>query len=99
MKPVVIGSAAGEEIEEGVAFYNGRRPGKGDEFRDVVEAAVAVIGRRPRASSPYGRRYRKKVLSGFPYSIFYAEYPAYIWVAAVYHSSREPDAWMDREPD
>lgn len=99
MKPVVIGTAAAAEVEDDVEFYNARRPGKGDEFRDAVESALTAVGRYPKASSPYGRRYRKKLVTGFPHSVFYTEYPAYVWVAAVYHSSREPDAWMNREPE
>lgn len=35
----------------------------------------------------------------FPHVIFYYEYDDHVWVAAVYHSSREPDAWMDRTPE
>ena len=65
-----------------------------------MEAAIARIGRQPKASAPHGNGYRKCVFSRrFPYVIFYYEYADYVWVASVYHTSREPDAWMDRTPE
>jgi toxin ParE1/3/4 len=100
MKPVRLHSLAQAEIREAVAYYNEARDGLGDEFADEVEVAVARIGRQPKASSPYGNGYRKCVFSRrFPYVIFYYEYEAYVWIATVYHASREPDTWMDRTPE
>lgn len=100
MKRVVLHSLAGREIRESIAFYNGERDGQGDWFREVVEDSLAIIGRRPKAFSPYPGGYRKYVLPRpFPYSIFYVEYDDHVWIAAVYHASREPDAWKDRAPE
>ncbi len=100
MKPARLHSLARAEIREAVTFYNDARDGLGDEFADVVEEAIARIERQPKAVSPYRNGYRKCVVDKrFPYLIFYHEYDDHVWVASVYHSSREPDAWMDRTPE
>ena len=100
MKPVRLHSLARTEIREAIEYYNDARDGLGDEFADEVEAALVRIGRQPKASSPYSGGYRRYFLGKrFTYSIFYIEYDDYVWVASVYHSSREPDGWKDRTPE
>ena len=96
MKPVRLSKYALLEIKRGVEHYNEARTGLGDEFRDEIEKLIELIGKQPRAFSPYRRDYRKCVVRRFPYSIFYLEYHDHVWIAAVYHSSRKPDAWMSR---
>jgi toxin ParE1/3/4 len=100
MKPVRLHSLARAEIREAITYYNDARDGLGDDFRDEVETAIARIGRQPKACPPHGNGYRKCVLSRrFPYVIFYYEYEDHVWVATVYHTSREPETWMDRTPE
>jgi hypothetical protein len=72
VKRVILHSRAAAEIEEAVEYYNAARDGLGDEFRDEIEARVDLIGRQPKAFSPYPGGYRKCVLGArFPYTIFY----------------------------
>lgn len=100
MKPVVLHSLAASEIEDEVERYNGLRDGLGDEFESKVETTLNLIARQPKAFSPYPGGYRKCYLGKpFSYSIFYVEYDDHVWVAAVYHASREPDGWKDRTPE
>ncbi|MBA4188695.1 MAG: type II toxin-antitoxin system RelE/ParE family toxin [Planctomycetaceae bacterium] len=99
MKPVRLSNGAAAEIDEAAAYFNDARPGFGDEFEAAVEAALDLIGKQPRAFSPYHSGYRKFVLGRYRHLIFYREYDAHVWVAAVHHASREPDTWMDRTPD
>jgi toxin ParE1/3/4 len=100
MKPVRLHSQARAEIREAIEYYNGARDGLGDDFAADVEAAIARIGQRPTAGAPYKNGYRKRRVSKrFPYVIFYFEYTDHVWVATVYHGSREPDTWMDRTPE
>jgi toxin ParE1/3/4 len=100
MKPVLLHSLAQAEIRDAVAYYNDARDGLGDDFADAVEAATARIGRQPNSGAPYKNGYRKcRVSKRFPYMMFYFEYPDHVWVATVYHGSREPDTWMDRTPE
>ncbi len=85
------------ELRNDTDFYNMQYPGRGDRFADAVEATVAVIRRNPKIGTPYRKGYRKRKVPKFPHSIFYYEYPTYIWVQAVYHGSRKPDGWMNRD--
>jgi plasmid stabilization system protein ParE len=100
VKPVRLHSLARAEVREAVDYYDAAREGLGDDFADAVEAAIARIGSQPRAGAPHKNGYRKvRVSKRFPYMIFYYEYADHVWVASVYHGSREPDAWTDRTPE
>lgn len=100
MKPVVLDSEAAKELRDAIAFYNRRREGLGDRFSDEVEATLDVIERRPRAQSIHTEDFRKRrVPKPFPYTVYFVEYDDHVWIAAVYHDKRKPDAWMSRRPD
>jgi plasmid stabilization system protein ParE len=100
MKPARLHSLAQAEIREAVAYYNDARSELGDDFADAVQAAIARIESQPKAGASYKNGYRKcRVSKRFPYMIFYFEYPDHVWVATVYHGSREPDSWMGRTPE
>lgn len=98
MKPYALDPEAAAEIEEAIAFYESRAPGKGDEFRDTVEEGIRRIRVHPKAYPPYLDRFRKYVVPGFPYLIFYVEFDDHVWVAAVPHAKRQPNYWINRQP-
>lgn len=99
MKPVELDPEAAEELREAVDYLEARRTGYGDEFEAAVHAALDLIGRQPKAFAPYRERYRKYVIRRFGYRIFYIEFDDRVWVASISHGRREPDTWMDREPE
>lgn len=100
MKPIVLHSVAASEIEDAAERYNGLQSGLGDEFEDKLEETLLLISHQPKAFSPYPGGYRKCYLGKrFSYSVFYREYDDHVWVAAVYHSSREPGAGRLERPD
>ena len=97
MKPVVFDTEASEELQDAIDFYNRRREGLGDQFSTVVEATLDVIGRRPRSHPIHVEDYRKRRLpKPFPYTVYFVEYDDHVWIAAVYHDKREPNAWKSR---
>ena len=61
-------------------------------------AAVAKIAGTPRAF-PFFRQttFRKVRTDRFPYTVYFAEYTAGIWIAAVRRDGRN-DSWLTREP-
>lgn len=85
------------EFEDAIGVYNAQRDGRGDRFRDAVRATVTLLRNHPKIGTPYRGVYRKRLVPNFPYLIFYAEYPDYIWIQSVYHASQQPDSWLDRE--
>jgi toxin ParE1/3/4 len=98
MKPVVFDLEAMDEVRDAVAFMNGGWPGLGDRFEAEVERATDLIGRQPKAFSPYADGFRKYVLTRFGYVLIYFEFDAFVWVATVHHGSRDPNYWRQRQP-
>jgi len=99
MKPVVLHTAAADEITTAIEFYDNRQAGLGDEFEQEIARVLDLIGKQPRAFTPYKQRFRKCVLDRFPYVIYFAEFDTYVWVPVVMHTSRKPDYWTDRQPE
>ena len=67
MKPVVIHSAARAELEEAMAFYEGRSRGLGADLQTKVEEAVAAIQQCPEGWPPHKRTsFRKYFVDRFP---------------------------------
>jgi toxin ParE1/3/4 len=98
VKPVILHSEAEAELRAAAAYYDRQRPGLGRELRLVVEAAVGRIRENPRAFSSYGRSgLRRCIVHRFPYTIFFVELEALIWIAAIAHHKRRPDYWKGRK--
>jgi plasmid stabilization system protein ParE len=99
VKRVVLSREAEQELTEDAAVYEDQRVGRGKRFAIAVRAALRMIAKHPKAATPYREVYRRKVVSRFPYVVFYREYDDRIWVAAIYNTRREPDGWLNREPE
>ncbi len=99
MKPLDYHPGAEADLDEGIAYYEGRKPGLGLEFQAEVEETTAQIQRSPKAFSLHGTEgLRKRVVQRFPYTVFYLEMEDRIWIAAVANQRRRPDYWADRRP-
>jgi toxin ParE1/3/4 len=97
VKPIVLHSEAIVELDAAVAYYEQQRKGLGLEFLSSVERAFALIQQNPNLGTAYKiRRLRRFVLQRFPFSIFFAELEACIWIVAIAHSKRKPDYWRRR---
>jgi len=98
MKPIDLDSEAADEVREAIDYLEGQRPGCGDEFEQAVQDALDIISKQPKAFSPYRGRYRKFVIKKFGYLIYYVEFDDRVWVAAVANGRRQPDYWINRNP-
>jgi toxin ParE2 len=87
---------AATEVDDAVAFYNGRAPGLGAEFATEVQAGIRRIEAYPLAWPKIGRRVRRYRLNRFPYGLVYAVLPGELLVVAVMHMKRKPGYWRDR---
>ncbi|MCE9534220.1 MAG: type II toxin-antitoxin system RelE/ParE family toxin [Planctomycetes bacterium] len=100
MKPVIFYSEAEAELEEASDYYDMRRLGLGAEFETAVEEAVSRVSQTPRAFAAHGDQgLRECLVRRFPYTVYFFERDADIWIAAVAHQSRKPDYWSSREPE
>jgi hypothetical protein len=87
------------EYEETRAWYERRREGLGDSFRDEVDRAVARIAKSPTQWPVAFDRFRRVRLRRFPYLLYYYVVDASLaLVLAVAHGRRRPGYWRRRLP-
>jgi plasmid stabilization system protein ParE len=100
MKALALHPEAEAEFETAADFYESRRRGYGERFRAEVAEAFARIRSTPTAFSLHeGGPARRRLLSRFPYGIYYVERDTDVFVLAVMHQHRNPDYWLDRISD
>jgi toxin ParE1/3/4 len=87
---------ASAEMIEAARYYQKRSPGLGHRFLDEVDAAIVRIGAAPERWPLQDDDYRRYSIRVFPYFIAYRITGSDIEVLAVYHHSREPEAWKHR---
>lgn len=84
------------ELQEAIAFYEGRRPGLGEEFSQEVQDAVARILERPLAWTRISKQTHQCQIRRFPYVLVYQIRPELILIVAVKHHCRKPMYWRSR---
>jgi plasmid stabilization system protein ParE len=99
VNPVEFHPDAAQEANDAVDYYEGVRPGLGDDFRAELDAALARIQQNPKMYAAEAGAIRVCPLHRFPYSVYYEELTDRIWVAAVGHQSRRPGYWTRRRPN
>ena len=97
MLPIRLHPAAVQELTEAWSWYETKREGLGDEFRACVDAGMAEISRSPLGYARARGEARRKVLRRFPYVLIYFVKSAHVEVIAVFHTSRDPADWQERD--
>lgn len=87
---------AHEEMIESARFYEGRSKGFGSDFLTAVEETTRRIEQIPEAGMIDRANIRKRLVSGFPFTILYEIQPDRIFIAAVMHQHRRPGFWKKR---
>lgn len=88
--------AAGVELTDAIAYYDGKTPGLGDRFLAEIKAATRYIERYPEIAPIIDLDVRAKGLSRFPYTLMYVAEHQELFIVAVAHQSRQPGYWADR---
>ena len=96
MKQIIVHSEAELELWYAVDYYEEKLRGLGLDLEEEVQHALADIQEAPEKwpKRIYGTRFR--LLSRFPYAIYYIELPDKIWIVAYAHTSRRPYYWRER---
>lgn len=81
---------------EHARYYEARCEGLGSDFLIAVEEATQRIEQSPKAGPIDRANIRKRLVSGFPFTILYAVETDRIYVAAVMHQHRRPGYWRKR---
>lgn len=90
MTPVVLLGEARADALEAFAFYEGRRSGLGERFREHVDFAVTKISASPLRYPIVYRDLRRRLVERFPYGILYRVYPELVVVVALLHGRQNP---------
>jgi len=96
MKTLIVHPEAEEEGNHEEEYYEERREGLGEEFRDILQNALSRIEQNPKR---YTRRIgpcQRLYLDRFPFSIVFEELEQSIFVYAIMHNKRRPFYWLHR---
>ena len=89
-RPVFFRPLARLELDEAVAWYEGRKPGLGLELKEAVDQILTRIVETPARFRPVRGEVRRALLRRFPYAIHFLPEPHAITVLAVFHTKRDP---------
>ena len=89
-RQVIYAPLAREEFEDAVAWYEGQRPGLGDEFKTEVGETLRQILRSPERFRLVAPNIHKATVQRFPYSVYFSIELSTIHVVSVFHGARNP---------
>jgi toxin ParE1/3/4 len=79
-----------------IAHYEEHQNGLGARFRSEVEAAVQRAATFPLHGKPSAGGTRRRLVTGFPFSVVYTETEYGVLIHAVADGRHRPDYWLDR---
>lgn len=94
--PLIINPMAEADLADAKQWYDGRRPGLGDEFLDCVDRTLDRIREWPESYAKEFQELRRATVNRFPYAIVYRVDPSQITVVAVYDLRRNSRFWQRR---
>lgn len=96
--PVLL-PAAKRDLKKAYQWYEEQKSGLGEAFLERVEECLESIGRSPKAFQVIAQDARRAIVKQFPYVIFYRIEAKVVYVYSVFHTSQNPQKWMDRLAD
>jgi plasmid stabilization system protein ParE len=93
---VIFHPQAHEEMIGQARYYEAKSEGLGSDFLNAVEETTDRIEQSPKAGSIDRANIRKRLVSGFPFTVLYEMQADRIYIAAVMHQHRRPGYWKKR---
>jgi plasmid stabilization system protein ParE len=93
---LVIAPETARDIEDAYAWYEGQRPGLGEECLGCVDACIAAICRTPEIHEIVYKEFRRGLVRRFPYPIFYEYVADSVTVYCIFHTAQDPAKWRQR---
>lgn len=84
------------DIEEIILWYENKRIGLSYDFELCLEIGLAEIVRNPQSFQLKYKSVRIRFINRFPYGIHYKVNENEIIILGVFHTSRSPKNWKDR---
>jgi len=91
--PVVYRRKVGRDLAGGYAWYEGQRPGLGEEFLAAVDASLDTLEHFPEIFARVHGEVRRAIVSRFQYAVFYRVESKRVVVLSVLHTARDPKLW------
>jgi plasmid stabilization system protein ParE len=88
--------SASQELEAASSFYEGRRPGLGEELADEVEDVCLLLSEYPAIGRKVDDLHRSVPLRMFPFIVFYRVREPVVEIVAVAHKRKRPGYWRRR---
>lgn len=96
MKQARFTKHARSELLGQTAYYEAIEKGLGARFRFEVEATTQRAAIYPQHGKPSAGGTRRRLVTGFPFSVVYTEEPYGVLIHAVADSRRFPEYWLSR---
>ena len=88
--------SASQELEAASSFYEGRRPGLGEELADQIEDVCVLLSEYPAIGRKVDELHRSVPLRRFPFILFYRVRANVVQIIAVAHKRKRPGYWRRR---
>lgn len=85
-----------DEIKSSYIWYQEQTLGLGDDYLNELESSYQAIIELPDTWPRFANKFRRFLLSKFPYSVVYRISGDTVFVVAVMHNSRKPGYWRKR---
>jgi plasmid stabilization system protein ParE len=95
---IVVTLEADQDQQEAYDWYEKRQSRLGERFLLAVDDCLRQIAERPELYAKVRGRYRRALVSKFPYAVYYHVEPDRVIVHAIIHTSRHPRRWQRRLP-
>ena len=93
---LILEPPAERDIQIGLAFYTSRDPQLANRLTRKFGDILKGIRQNPYRWAEVEDGIREAIVDGWPYAIYYRLGEGSIHVFAVFHTSRDPQEWMDR---
>jgi plasmid stabilization system protein ParE len=88
--------SASQELEAASSFYEGRRPGLGEELADEIDDVCVLLSEYPAIGWKVDEIHRNVPLRRFPFILFYRVLANAVQIIAVAHKRKRPGYWRRR---
>ena len=92
----LIHSSAKQELTDAIDWYEKERKGRGARFFIAYLKTINAILVNPFIFPKEFEEVRKAQVQKFPYTIFYELHENEVFIYAVFHHKRNPEAWIER---
>ena len=94
--PLIIEPEAEDDLANAYDWYEEQRPGLGIDFLNCIEDVFRRLRVTPEMHAVVHNNVRQTLVKRFPYVVCYTVDEECVYVVAVFHGQRDPNAWKSR---